>query len=204
MAGATQAASGVEIELAEPTLSSLDQASVEAVLLIVSSDERPLQGLAGLCDWRLCGALSRTLEAGWFKGAAGEALLAPTHGRIPPRRIFAFGVGPRSGAANALPGALAKATAALRLARVASVALALPWPELALDRSLDLWLECSAAAAKELNVQGGPTRQLWLGDVRAMRRWIEDARARCPAWRLRDAERQGPSPLPSRREVLGS
>jgi hypothetical protein len=43
----------------------------ETLVLPFFSDERPLRGAAGLCDWRLCGRLSRMLQAGRVAGQLG-------------------------------------------------------------------------------------------------------------------------------------
>ena len=50
---------------------------VQAVLLGVPSDQRPLKGTAGLLDWRLKGMVSRFLKAGHITGDAGEIVLVP-------------------------------------------------------------------------------------------------------------------------------
>src|SRR5438874_9265009 len=49
----------------------------EALVLPFFSDERPLRGAAGLCDWRLCGRLSRLLASGRVQGQWGETTLYP-------------------------------------------------------------------------------------------------------------------------------
>ncbi len=115
-------------ELLEPSLEALDAlAGYEALCLVVTEDERPLSGAAGLLDWRLCGALSRLLRQGFFNGAPGERLLTPTDGRVPPGKLFAVGVG-RTGAVTALglEHALGQAVEMLKKAQVDSVVLALP------------------------------------------------------------------------------
>lgn len=40
-------------------------------------NERPLQGLAGLMDWRFHGAISRCLRSGAISGKAGECAYFP-------------------------------------------------------------------------------------------------------------------------------
>src|SRR3954452_25120632 len=78
-------------------LDSLDELKdVDALCLFVGEDERPLRGVAGYVDWRLCGALSRVIKNGFFVGAAQDWLLLPSNGRIAPARIFVVGVGKRS------------------------------------------------------------------------------------------------------------
>jgi hypothetical protein len=50
---------------------------IEAVVVSIYSNERPLHGLAGILDWRLQGAISRPLKAGYFSGAEGECIYLP-------------------------------------------------------------------------------------------------------------------------------
>jgi hypothetical protein len=86
----------MEFHLAELSLAALDHATAEGIALFIAKDERPLRGLAGLCDWRLCGALSRVVHSGFFAGAPGEALLMPGKGRLPAAKVFALGLGART------------------------------------------------------------------------------------------------------------
>ncbi|HLV61352.1 MAG TPA: M17 family peptidase N-terminal domain-containing protein [Fredinandcohnia sp.] len=69
-------------------------------------DERPLQGLAGLADWRLLGRLNRLLREGLFEGRVREALLTVGAPRLPAQRVFLYGLGDK-----ALEDALAPALA---------------------------------------------------------------------------------------------
>jgi len=57
------------------------------------SDERPLEGSAGLIDWRLNGMLSRLLIEKKLTGEWKEITLIPTQGRIIPRMILLLGFG---------------------------------------------------------------------------------------------------------------
>ena len=75
------------------TMEAVDQADAEALCLFVAADERPLTGLAGLADWRLCGRLSRMLRSGIVTGAGGEALLTPPGSRLSFKKLFVFGLG---------------------------------------------------------------------------------------------------------------
>ncbi len=100
---------------------------VDALCLFVAEDDRPLPGTAGYVDWRLCGALSRLLQAGFFTGTREDSLLMPADGRFPVPRIFAMGLGRRQGLdANGLGQALAHAAQVLAKAKVESVALEIP------------------------------------------------------------------------------
>jgi hypothetical protein len=66
----------------------------EALILPFFVDERPLRGAAGLCDWRLCGRLSRLLQGGRVKGNWGETTLYPASARLPFSKLILFGLGP--------------------------------------------------------------------------------------------------------------
>jgi hypothetical protein len=70
----------------------------EALILPFFSDERPLRGAAGLCDWRLCGRLSRMLAGPNLGGSWGETTLYPPRvaglPRLPFERLVMFGLGP--------------------------------------------------------------------------------------------------------------
>jgi hypothetical protein len=67
---------------------------VDLAVLTIFEDERPLQGLAGLCDWRLGGSLSALLRAGFCTGAAGETVLLPGRRTLPMERLVLLGLGP--------------------------------------------------------------------------------------------------------------
>lgn len=75
-------------------LAKWDEADREALLLPIFADERPLRGAAGLCDWRLCGRLSRLIKADRVAGARGESLMMPPGRRLRWRRLVLFGLGP--------------------------------------------------------------------------------------------------------------
>lgn len=87
-------------------LHGLDTLPARDLLVFVGPDERPLQGLGGLVDWRLCGGLTRILERELFDGRGGESLLTTSGRRLPVDRIFLFGTG-REDARDLLPEALA-------------------------------------------------------------------------------------------------
>lgn len=78
----------------EPSLHTVDALDdIDAIVCLVPEDQRPLQGGAGFVDFRLCGALSRALSAGFFTGAPGERLLVPSEGRLHAPMVFAVGLG---------------------------------------------------------------------------------------------------------------
>jgi hypothetical protein len=106
---------------------ALDSVSVDSLCVFVSEDERPLKGLAGYVDWRMCGALSRVLRNGFFTGMQDDCLLLPTEGRLAMGRVFAVGCGrTQRYTAEALGQVLASAARILTRANVQAVALELP------------------------------------------------------------------------------
>ncbi len=58
------------------------------------NDERPLKGSSGLIDWRFNGKFSRFLLEKNLSGDWNETILIPSEGRIMPRMILLFGLGP--------------------------------------------------------------------------------------------------------------
>jgi hypothetical protein len=71
--------------------------SRDALCISVFDDERPLRGVAGLVDWRMCGRLSKLLLSKKSTGASGETLMLPAGKKLPMTRIFWFGLGPSKG-----------------------------------------------------------------------------------------------------------
>ncbi|HEY7724961.1 MAG TPA: M17 family peptidase N-terminal domain-containing protein [Anaeromyxobacteraceae bacterium] len=161
--------SGVRFEVAELSLSALDGAAVDAVAVFVGP-ERPLQGLAGLVDWRLAGALTRAMASGHFGGAEGEQLLLPTQGRLPARRLVAFGAATPAADGTAYRTAAYRALDALRRAGSRAHAVSLPphGPGLSPAEAARIWLEACVRFPAE--------RQLLLGDAAALRRDLALAR----------------------------
>lgn len=76
-------------------LETLDRLTADVLIAGVASDERPLRGAAGYCDWRLNGRLSASLLAERFSGRPGETLLSDTNRRLGPPRVLLIGLGPR-------------------------------------------------------------------------------------------------------------
>lgn len=77
------------------SLRAIDELRSELAVLSFFEDERPLRAMAGLCDWRLCGRLSRLLERGAINGAIGECTLSPAGSRLPFERLLLVGLGMR-------------------------------------------------------------------------------------------------------------
>lgn len=147
------------VEVADLSLAVLDALDVEALAVLVGP-ERPLQGLAGLVDWRLCGALTRALRGGVYGASPGEALLLPTGGRLRAARVVALGL-PEPLDLASLGDAARQACDVLRRAGAASFAAALPLVPGADTAALArLWLTAGEAAPQ--------ARQVLLGDARAL------------------------------------
>jgi len=114
--------------LIEPTLAALDALDIDSIVVGLCSDVRPLGGLLGLLDWRLCGRLSRLLEQGTIVGNDGEKILFPTHGRVTAPRLFLYGWGPRAQAKERSKERLAAMVEMLDKAKAKRVAFAFPEP----------------------------------------------------------------------------
>src|SRR6478609_4308938 len=56
---------------------ALFDGKIQGLVLTCYENERPLQGLAGLLDWRFEGALSRGVRAGLITGKPGECTYVP-------------------------------------------------------------------------------------------------------------------------------
>jgi hypothetical protein len=108
-------------------LAALDELEAEAIGVFCWSDVRPLVGAAGYLDWRLSGALSRTLEKQLFDARRSEVMLLPAAGRLKVRRVFVFGLGPTSEAGGtALRHACRRAYDVMARAGVHRMVLAAP------------------------------------------------------------------------------
>jgi hypothetical protein len=155
-------------EVADLSLATLDALDVDALAVLVGP-ERPLQGLAGLVDWRLCGALTRALAGGLYAGDPEEGLLLPTGGRLAARRVVALGL-PSPVRAQAFGPAARHACEVLRRAGCSAFATALPpLADAGEGTAARLWLEAS---------QGAPeARQVLLGDLRTLQATHQEAGA---------------------------
>ena len=155
----------LRIEAADLSLAALDALDVDSLAVFVGA-ERPLQGLAGWVDWRLCGALSRALRDQFYGGGEREALLLPSAGRVGAARVFFFGLPPAPLAPEVFAAFARTACGALAKAGSDSFATALP----PLDGpAVGLWLEAS--------LERPVARQLLLGDARLLHRELTAASA---------------------------
>ena len=139
----------------------------DALVLSFFSDERPLRGAAGLADWRLCGRLSRLLQAGRVSGTFGESTLLPAI-KLPFDKLVLFGLGPSErfdeGRYREAARAVRRVLASLEIRRYA-----LPLPgrstgRIMARRALELWL---ADAERETDV--------WLVEPQAAQKEMSEA-----------------------------
>jgi hypothetical protein len=142
------------------TMEAVDQADAEALCLFVAADERPLTGLAGLADWRLCGRLSRMLRSGIVTGSGGEALLTPPGSRLSFQKLFVFGLGD-SASEDELAGRVADALKRLVHAGVRDAALQLP-ARLPPERGVRTLMEGDGALSRALVFAAEPARLVTL------------------------------------------
>lgn len=138
----------IAYDFVSATPQSLDELQTEVIVLPFFSDERPLCGATGLIDWRLCGALSRRLMAGYLDGSFGEKALLTGAPKLKCEGLLLVGLG-ESAAFDTLVAheACALIAEALAEARVTTAALALPGRSMGLLPALEamqLWLEASA------------------------------------------------------------
>ena len=141
-----------------PRLDALDRH--EALVLSFFGDERPLRGVAGLCDWRLCGRLSRLLKGGKLSGLRGEVtLMPPPGGRLPFDRLLLFGLGESDFPSPFGEAEYRAAVATIRgvVARAGIKKYAVQPPgratgHIAARRALELWLEVAHADGHEADI----------------------------------------------------
>lgn len=178
----------MKIEPRELTLLTLDGLDVDGLALFVDQRERPLQGLAGLCDWRLCGQLSRVLETGFFEGKRGEALLMPTAARLKVNRILAFGIESTDPAARELR--LQRSLEAAQKAGLRSLALSIDW--------LGDGPEVAAAAFARAAARSSIERVVVIGDGRALVKALGSVLTSQPGLQLESPAQALPPPSKQR------
>lgn len=127
-----------------PQLPRLDELTSDLLLLTHFADERPLQGVGGLVDWRLNGFLSRLILDGRITGAWGEQLLYPLPSRLPVKKVLYVGLGDRSKyGSTRFKEISGKLLATLRNIGVTSFATTLPGRDvlkLSPRQLMELWL----------------------------------------------------------------
>ncbi len=72
----------------------IDQIKTDCAVLAFFSDERPLKGMTGLADWRLCGSLSRLIMEKGMEGHFGEIIMFPVRNKkLNTGRVIILGLG---------------------------------------------------------------------------------------------------------------
>lgn len=78
-------------------LQDIKKLETEALIVGFYEDVRPLKGLAGELDWLLCGSLSSLLINNRLRGSLGEVALLTSRAKVPAKKIFMVGLGPKEG-----------------------------------------------------------------------------------------------------------
>jgi hypothetical protein len=86
----------VDVRFVLPAIDLLDEIECEALAMPFFEDERPLRGVLGMVDWRLCGFISRMMIRGRIGGCRGEAVLVPGRPHLNVDKLFLFGLGPQT------------------------------------------------------------------------------------------------------------
>jgi hypothetical protein len=87
----------MRLQFVAPQLHELDVVEAEALACVVWDEERPMLGLAGLCDWRFAGRLSRLRVERYLTGRLDEVLLVPGRPSFGFEKLVLFGGGTRDG-----------------------------------------------------------------------------------------------------------
>ncbi len=86
----------MDVRFVLPDIELLDEIECEALAMPFFEDERPLRGVLGILDWRLCGFVSRMIIRGRICGCLGEAVLLPGRPHLNVDMLFLFGQGPEA------------------------------------------------------------------------------------------------------------
>ena len=136
------------------SLAAATAGAPELLVVPFFADERPLRGAAGLCDWRMCGRLSRWIQSGRIDGELGETALLPAK-RLVFHKLLLVGLGESEQFVEARFREVARVIAGV-VKRLAVTRYAMPLPgrstgRLAARRALELWL-----------AEVGDAGELWL------------------------------------------
>lgn len=146
----------MELRFTRPSLRRLDLAGTEVLVAGLSTDERPLHGLVGLVDWRLCGKVSSALESGFASGRRGEVLMVPGRPKLSFDKVVLFGIGPlKDFSEHVYRAVIEQVLATLEGLRARSAVVELPgrhFGAIAPERAADILLELSA---------GRPEHDVW-------------------------------------------
>jgi len=86
----------MRLQFVSALLHELDRLEAEVLVGVLWEDIRPADGIAGLCDFRLGGRLSRWMLEGYLTGAVGEALLVPGKPAFGFEKLLFVGAGARA------------------------------------------------------------------------------------------------------------
>jgi hypothetical protein len=150
-----------------------DEARADALIVTLFKDERPLRGATGLCDWRLCGRLSRLVRTGRLVGAEGETLLMPPGRRLPFGRILAVGLGKQTRFDDeTYRRHVRNIRDVARRAGMTDYAIQPPGRAtglIAARRALELWIEAGDAADERALIIDTPTAHKDMSDILHLR-----------------------------------
>ena len=139
----------MELRFTLPSLRKLDQLGSEVIIAGVTSDERPLHGVAGLLDYRLAGRISSLIERGFVTGEVAEVVLVPGKPKLPFDKVLLFGVGVRAAFSEPVYRVVVeKMLATLEGLRARSAVVELPgrhFDGVRPDRAADILLECAGS-----------------------------------------------------------
>lgn len=148
-----------------------EDAPSKALALTFFSDERPLHGVAGLVDWRLCGRLSRLITTGYCSGKLGDSVMMPAGRRVPFDKLFLFGLGKGERMDDALFSRHVKwISEVLKRAGVKSYALQAPGRATGLigaRQAAELWIQNTNTGDASVTLLDSVTAQKEIGDLLA-------------------------------------
>lgn len=143
----------IDLRFMHPDLRQLDLARADVIACGVYEDRRPLEGLAGLLDWRLAGLLSRLAKRRLVLGAPGELVLVPGRPKLPFDKLLLLGLGTRGAfAEEAFSRALERLVGALDGLLAKRAVVELPGrldDAITPERALALTLEATSEAERD-------------------------------------------------------
>lgn len=71
----------------------IEKLQCDSISIFIFQDMVPLQGMAGIIDWRLNGVISKFLIEETIGGKENENFLIPMRPRMPIEKLFGFGLG---------------------------------------------------------------------------------------------------------------
>lgn len=142
----------MDLRFIAPSLRKLDLSGTEVLVASLTPGERPPRGIAGLCDWRLGGRVSRLIASGFATGALGEVLLLSGRPKLPFDKLLLFGVGAREDFSELVFRAvIERVLATLEGLRARTAVVELPgrhFDGISPERAADILLEISGARSE--------------------------------------------------------